>query len=467
MLRAPALAVVAALVALSAAPVRAVEFTVVALPDTQNYASRFPEVFFAQIEWIVANREAENIVFVTHLGDVVNNGPRVEQWQVAKRAMSLLDPIDLPYGVAMGNHDNQFGYDLTTVDNGCIPADPDFEDIDCTGSHFLHYFGPEFYSDRSWYGGASPTGLSSFQTISPGGWPLLFLHLEVDPREPEVAWARQVVEAHPDHVIFVTTHRYMYDYRLFADLPPPLNNPLITGGRFNFLTYLLGNQGLFYETAVPADDVFDELSQYGNLFMIQCGHVDAEFNQVSQNVAGLDVHEILADFQSFSPLGGNGWLRLIRFDLDETTGAVEVAIETFSPVIDQFRPNCTEDPECDALEASVTAVIDGFDQFRDFLPLIGVDPDATEMLLEDLTNEEGRTTLLEGLYGDGSRDSHWSFDTSFADYVLAAGGSIPPVATGLDATGALGAPAGCARGAAAALVALPVALVARRLLRRA
>jgi len=57
----------------------AATFTVVALPDTQIYADDHPELFDAQTTWIADQADALNIAFVTHLGEVVNNGPNERQ----------------------------------------------------------------------------------------------------------------------------------------------------------------------------------------------------------------------------------------------------------------------------------------------------------------------------------------------------------------------------------------------------
>ena len=51
-------------------------FTIVMLPDTQFYSEVYPEIYKAMTRWIVSNREAENIVGVVHVGDVVQNGLR-------------------------------------------------------------------------------------------------------------------------------------------------------------------------------------------------------------------------------------------------------------------------------------------------------------------------------------------------------------------------------------------------------
>jgi hypothetical protein len=48
-------------------------WTLVALPDTQNYCSSFPDVFTSQTRWIVDNKEKRKIAFVLQEGDVTNN----------------------------------------------------------------------------------------------------------------------------------------------------------------------------------------------------------------------------------------------------------------------------------------------------------------------------------------------------------------------------------------------------------
>ncbi len=100
----------------------------VMLPDTQQYSRSFPELFYAQTQWIKENRAKENIVFVTHVGDVVNDRKKdTNQWVVAHKAMSVLDGV-VPWGVAIGNHD----YDSTA----CRPDQ---------ATAFLEYFSPRAF----------------------------------------------------------------------------------------------------------------------------------------------------------------------------------------------------------------------------------------------------------------------------------------------------------------------------------
>ena len=78
-------------------------FSIVMLPDTQNYAKQFPGIFYEHIDWVRDNVATENIVFVTQVGDIVYGGGG-KQWEVADAAMSRLDGV-VPWGVAVGNHD--------------------------------------------------------------------------------------------------------------------------------------------------------------------------------------------------------------------------------------------------------------------------------------------------------------------------------------------------------------------------
>jgi hypothetical protein len=89
----------------AAKPGRQQAFSMVVLPDTQLYSQKHPDSFFAQTNWIRQNRDKESIVFVMHVGDLVQNRSKsLSEWKVADEAMAVLDGI-VPYGIAIGNHD--------------------------------------------------------------------------------------------------------------------------------------------------------------------------------------------------------------------------------------------------------------------------------------------------------------------------------------------------------------------------
>lgn len=378
------------------------EFIVVVLPDTQIYAQRFPETFDSQLRWIAENAEAYRIVFVSHVGDIVQTAGARNEWDVAAAAFDWLHDIDMPHGFSMGGHDTSWGFGGTS-DSSCSP----FDRTDCTHADFLEYFGPENYADRDWYAGSSPSGISSFQLVEVEGLRLLFLHLPQDVPAAEAEWANEVLDAHPGRLAHVTTHRYLFDYRLTDVLPPPLR--FLKAGRFNQLTYTLGGQQLMFNTGVPVEELFSTvISPHPNVWGVHCGHVDAEFRQSMQNAAGLPVHEILADYQDMSD-GGGGWLRLLKFKPSDN----EVEVVSYSTTSDRIRENGEGfEHSLEILDAYKNAYAGELERFN-------LDLEELEMLL-DLVRTEGspeRDEYYESLYGEGQRDSWFVLEVDFQAYI--------------------------------------------------
>jgi len=176
------------------------EFTVVVLPDTQNYvdSGRHPEVFTAQTQWIVDNKETENIVFVSHAGDVVDHADSQLEWDLANESMSLLDGV-LPYGISPGNHDQDIHLDLPEG---------------ATGTLYPDYFPASRFENENWYGGNFPAGTNwnSYQLISAGGVDFIFLHVQFCPSADEVAWADAVLKGHSERRAVLITHGFIDEF---------------------------------------------------------------------------------------------------------------------------------------------------------------------------------------------------------------------------------------------------------------
>src|SRR5688572_22296191 len=84
------------------------DFTVLVIPDTQYYTDSltYPgrqKIYYNQMQWTVNNLYNNNIVFVSHLGDITNNC-RHDQWIISDIGLKKLDGV-VPYGLAVGNHD--------------------------------------------------------------------------------------------------------------------------------------------------------------------------------------------------------------------------------------------------------------------------------------------------------------------------------------------------------------------------
>ena len=84
-------------------------FTIIVLPDTQFYSHRSPDMFTSQTQWIVDNEDELNIVFVTHVGDIVYDYGESGEWVNARAAMSILENAKIPHGMCPGNHDGAMG----------------------------------------------------------------------------------------------------------------------------------------------------------------------------------------------------------------------------------------------------------------------------------------------------------------------------------------------------------------------
>jgi hypothetical protein len=71
------------------------DFSIVALPDTQFYSSGGkggdPAIFTTQTEWILAQHHASNIVYVAQEGDITDDGGSEAQWLNATNALYRLE----------------------------------------------------------------------------------------------------------------------------------------------------------------------------------------------------------------------------------------------------------------------------------------------------------------------------------------------------------------------------------------
>ncbi|MDP8246179.1 MAG: metallophosphoesterase [Candidatus Hinthialibacter antarcticus] len=236
-------------------------FTIVLMPDTQFYSEKFPHLYQAQCQWIRDNAESQNIQFVIHLGDIVQNrNENEDEWKIARDAHRLLDGV-VPYTVAPGNHDQ----DVETRDS----------------SFFNKYFPASDYETNEWYGGRmGDDNDNNYCFLDVDGLKFMIVNLEYEPSDEILAWADGVMKQHPDRRVIVATHKYMS--------PQGRNDAGVK----------------VWEQLVKTND---------NIFMVVCGHVGALSLQTSINDAGGVVYEILTDFQSMGEEGGGGWLRRLQF----------------------------------------------------------------------------------------------------------------------------------------------------------
>jgi len=321
-------------------------FTIAVIPDTQNYVdNNKPQpssliTFKEETEYLAAHKRDLNLVFVTHVGDVVQHGDGTDganpiyggtaEYDRAYEAMDILALSGIPFGMAPGNHD----YDNYSYAHGNRPLSG--------SSMWQTYFGSSspFFSGKSWYGGASNNlaynpGMSSYQIFTVYGKDFLHIALELEAGDEALAWAQSVIDSHPGYATIVTTHSFLN--------PPATNDtnkPLEVLAVRTTADYLKNSPGGWNDATGVWKDFIAVNEQ---IFLVICGHAwnpavngvsTSENLRIGMNDAGQTVYQVLTDYQgnTLSTSGGDGWLRFMEFDLNDQT----IDFYTYSPTLYQY-----------------------------------------------------------------------------------------------------------------------------------
>ncbi|MEU0386705.1 LamG-like jellyroll fold domain-containing protein [Streptomyces chartreusis] len=260
---------------------RSRRFTLAVMPDTQ-YLFDGPSIDKAPVEaslrYLLEHGGEENLVFLSHLGDLTQNGAK-EEFAAIGEAFSLLDRRGVGYSVLAGNHDVKSS---TTDQRGATP--------------YLDAFGPERFKGQRTFGGASPDGYNTFHLFTAGGreWLVLALDWRLSPQG--YAWAKEVMARHPKTPVILTTHELVVEDDSLSEYGQQLWDQLI--------------------------------EDHDQIFLTLNGHYWPAARATRKNAAGHDVHLHLTNYQN-RYFGGAAMIRLYRFDLDRNV----IDVETVSPWI--------------------------------------------------------------------------------------------------------------------------------------
>ncbi|HIC83124.1 MAG TPA: T9SS type A sorting domain-containing protein, partial [Candidatus Marinimicrobia bacterium] len=283
-------------------PLAQKNFTIISLPDTQYYTDiRYggtPAHFTAQTQWIADNKDSLNIVFVAHLGDVVQKGNTKEiPWLYADYSMSIIEDSlitnledGIPYGIAVGNHDQGVG-----VGSVGEPGETEL---------YNQYFGENRFLGRSYYGGHYGTKNDQHYVLfSASGYDFIaiFFEYNTDPDESVLIWADSLLNTYSTRRAIIVSH-YIIDAG-------------IQGNR--------GTQG---------QAIYERLNDNPNMFLMLCGHKSAEGIRQDSTINGNIVYTLLSDYQYY-PNGGNGFLRIMEFSPINNT----IQVKTYSPTLNQYE----------------------------------------------------------------------------------------------------------------------------------
>ncbi len=217
----------------------------------------------------------------------------------------------VPYVLALGNHDY-------------VP--PEGTGLNSRADTLIQrYFSP---ADFPHMAGTFPEGQldNAYHLFEVGDHRYLVVSLEYAPSDAAIAWANEVIAAHPDRTVIVLTHQYL---RRDGSLIPSGT----TAGDYPVLA------------ADPTTSINDGVAIWNKLVR---NHANIEFvisghrrtatipHRVTVGDAGNRIYQFLIDYQG-EPDGGQGYLVFFEFYPDGT-----VEVYAYSPYLDSLKPDVDE-----------------------------------------------------------------------------------------------------------------------------
>ncbi len=283
-------------------------FSFAVIPDTQveTLKSSDPRMN-NRAQWLVNNKSALGLEYVMHIGDVVNWGALVPaQFDVATKSYEILNKGGLPYSLAIGNHDTLAVGHNGVAGSRAYGGSAYVNNPECKEKLGDKCRTPLLVRDTTAFNKAFPVSSmknvggvfesgkvdNMWTTFQGDGADWLVLTLEFHPRKEAVAWAKNVVESHPNHNVLVQTH-----------------------------SYLNGGGGIVQDNSgygsTTGQYLFDNLIKlYPNIKMVFSGHVGNAARRVDTGVNGNKILSFLNSFHS----GSTNPVRIVTVDAD--TGSV-------------------------------------------------------------------------------------------------------------------------------------------------
>jgi hypothetical protein len=247
------------------------KYTQVILPDTQYYSGWFPSSFDQQATWIRNSKDLINIDFVTHVGDIVDDGNKEYMWLNAVHSFKIIQKSGIKFGIAPGNHD---------VSNG-------------TYSKYHSHFDQFIINDYSYYmPGASE---NNYQFVTRGTRTFLMINYAYDHSIETYDWIEQILSENPEKYAILNSHAILSDC-----------SDYLSSSRIQEIAY-----------------------NNCNVVLLVNGHYamcTGENRMMLQNSCDESTFFIVQDYQG-RPDGGGSWLRYYTFDYK---GAWNVCVYTYN-----------------------------------------------------------------------------------------------------------------------------------------
>lgn len=251
------------------------DFTFVVIPDTQHFSvnANGLAIMRDQTEWVIAQKDALNIVFAAHLGDMTESWSDPSEWNRAEEAMDVLKADGtVPYSVAQGNHDY-------------------------IGS-LRERFPVSDWEGKPWFGGYLGGMENAYYLFTADGMDFIIVVIQTHDQFigvydwASINWANDLFDQYSDRRAIFVTHD-------------------------------------FYENPPLRTDVIDK---HDNLFLAVCGHsCGREAHWTETSPGGNAVHCILSDYQCDNPETG-----LLRYYVFKTLEN-RICAYTYCPSNDTYE----------------------------------------------------------------------------------------------------------------------------------
>ena len=284
------------------APVTDYAYSIAVVGDTQRLSFANPDKVGNIYDWIVKNTSSKKIQYVVGLGDITENNTDAE-WANAMKHIGKLNGV-VSYGLVRGNHDLY------------NPA----------GTNQFDKYTPQIKYEDQIDGCYNNQTYNSYKTMKIGRLDYLFLNLDYGADDGVLAWAGEIIAAHPNHNVVISTHAYLFrdGTTLDAgDVYPPTKDAV-----FNAFPGSKPNNG---------DHMWDKLiSKYENIVLVLSGHdpCDRIVTTQTQGVNGNIVTQMLIDPQGLDDevRGGTGMVAMLYFSEDGS----EIQVEYYSTVKEAY-----------------------------------------------------------------------------------------------------------------------------------
>jgi hypothetical protein len=295
--------------AAQAASAAVTSFAIAVMPDTQFYSryattdegqqfqNRYGSTpYAAQTKWIADNASKYNIPFAIHLGDVVDQVGKPNQWRVADDAMKLLENAGVPYSILAGNHDVLTDYDYRAPSDQGSGTDAQ---RNLSAEPYLQWFPTNRAARQSTFRERDNSGFHEYHVFTAHGVQFMVLSMSWRVSDAAITWARDVIRRNPTLPVILSNHQLL-------NIDPDGVTPAETEyGK------------MLWDKLINDND---------QIFMTLNGHHHGAAHLPKFNKFGNEVHQMVVDYQ-MDYQGGNAMMRLYEFDLVGN----KIDVMSFSP----------------------------------------------------------------------------------------------------------------------------------------